>query len=43
MDSIKRVYGNDRLGDCVIAGKYHAVGVWSGSKTGTQLWEPTQR
>ncbi len=29
MDSIKRVYLNDQYGDCVIAGKYHQVGVWS--------------
>src|SRR4029079_13803126 len=27
--SIDRVYLNDQYGDCVIAGKYHQVGVWS--------------
>jgi hypothetical protein len=34
MPSLSRVYLNDQLGDCVIAGKYHAVGVWSGNDTG---------
>lgn len=29
--SIKQVYGNDQYGDCVIAGKMHHVGVWSGN------------
>lgn len=29
--SIQRMYLNDQYGDCVIAGKYHAVGVWSGN------------
>lgn len=33
MPSIKRVYLNDQYGDCVIAGKYHAVGIWSGNDT----------
>lgn len=27
--SIARMYLNDRLGDCVVAGKAHAFGVWS--------------
>lgn len=27
--SLDRVYLNDQYGDCVIAGKYHQVGVWS--------------
>ncbi len=27
--SIARMYLNDQLGDCVIAGKGHALGVWS--------------
>jgi hypothetical protein len=31
MASIQRVYLNDAYGDCVIAGKYHAEGVWSGN------------
>jgi hypothetical protein len=34
MPSLSRVYLNDAWGDCVIAGKYHAVGVWSGNDTG---------
>jgi hypothetical protein len=34
MSSIKRVYGNDRYGDCVIAGKYHQVGIWTGNESG---------
>lgn len=29
MPSIKRMYLNNRYGDCVVAGKYHQVGVWS--------------
>lgn len=35
--SIKRVYLNDRYGDCVIAGKYHAEGVWSANESGTAV------
>lgn len=31
--SISRVYANDRLGDCVIAGKYHQMGIWSANDT----------
>lgn len=31
MQSLSRVYLNDRYGDCVIAGKAHALGVWSGN------------
>lgn len=31
--SIARLYLNDRYGDCVIAGKGHALGVWSGNDT----------
>lgn len=33
MASLKRVYLNDQYGDCVIAGKYHQVGIWSGNDT----------
>lgn len=33
--SIKRMYLNDTEGDCVIAGKYHSVGVWTGNEVGT--------
>lgn len=29
--SIGRMFLNDRFGDCVIAGKYHAVGAWTGN------------
>ncbi|HXD85788.1 MAG TPA: hypothetical protein VN641_04800 [Urbifossiella sp.] len=32
--SISRVYLNDRYGDCVIAGKAHELGVWSGNELG---------
>lgn len=31
MQSISRVYRNDVEGDCVIAGKLHSLGVWSGN------------
>lgn len=31
MDSIRRMYLNDRFGDCVVAGKYHLIGLWSGN------------
>jgi hypothetical protein len=40
MASINRVYLNDQLGDCVIAGKYHAAGIWS-SNDDTQGDRPT--
>lgn len=30
---VARMYLNDTYGDCVIAGKYHQVGVWSGNDT----------
>lgn len=29
------VFMNDQLGDCVVAGGYHLVGVWTGNATGT--------
>ena len=29
------IYKNDSLGDCVIAGGYHILGVWTGNATGT--------
>jgi hypothetical protein len=32
--SLGRVYLNDQYGDCVIAGKYHTVGLWSGNDRG---------
>ncbi len=34
MASLSRMYLNDQYGDCVIAGKYHSVGVWSGNDAG---------
>ena len=34
MASIQRAYLNDAYGDCVIAGKYHAEGVWTGNESG---------
>ncbi len=37
MASISRMYGNDQWGDCVIAGKYHQAGIWSGNDTGTAV------
>jgi hypothetical protein len=33
--SLSLVYMNDSLGDCVIAGGYHLVGVWTGNATGS--------
>lgn len=33
--SINRMYLNDQYGDCVIAGKGHAHGVWTGNDTNT--------
>ncbi len=31
LESLRRMYVNDRLGDCVIASKYHSVGLWTGN------------
>lgn len=31
MASLGRMFLNDQYGDCVIAGKYHALGVWTGN------------
>ena len=31
VDALANVYENDVLGDCVIAGGYHCVGVWTGN------------
>lgn len=33
--SISRMYLNDHYGDCVIAGKAHALGVWSANELGS--------
>ncbi len=37
MPAIKHMYLNDRYGDCVIAGKYHQVGIWSGNEAGNPV------
>lgn len=39
MASLSKVYLNDQFGDCVIAGKHHQIGVWTGndSPDGTAL------
>lgn len=37
LPALAHMYLNDTYGDCVIAGKYHAVGVWSGNDTGTPV------
>jgi len=37
MPALKRMYLNDQYGDCVIAGKYHQVGLWSGNSAGTAV------
>jgi hypothetical protein len=37
MASIEKVYLNDTYGDCVIAGKYHAEGVWSANDLGSAV------
>src|SRR6185295_10127253 len=31
MQAVRRVYLNDTYGDCVIAGKMHQLGIWSGN------------
>src|ERR1039457_2901176 len=36
-DSIKRIYLNDRLGDCVIASLAHLIGLWTGNASGTAV------
>lgn len=33
MESIRRMYLNDQYGCCVISGKYHGIGVWTGNDT----------
>jgi hypothetical protein len=35
--SLKQIYMNDQLGCCVISGKFHALGVWSGNDSGTPI------
>ena len=34
LTAIKRMYLNDQEGDCVIASKYHQLGVWSANESG---------
>jgi hypothetical protein len=36
-NSLNKIYLNDQLGDCVIAGLGHMIGVWSGNTTGTPI------
>ncbi len=35
--AIAQMYLNDQEGDCVIAGKGHSVGIWTGNETGTPV------
>jgi hypothetical protein len=35
--ALAQMYKNDELGCCVISGKFHALGVWSGNKAGTPI------
>lgn len=35
--SIAHMYANDRLGDCVLAGKHHSLGLWSGNDAPNQV------
>ena len=35
--ALAKIYGNDRYGDCVMAGKGHMFGVWTGNETGTPV------
>ena len=35
--AIAQMYLNDQLGDCVIAGKMHQLGIWSGNETGVPV------
>ncbi len=35
--SLTQMYKNDQLGDCVIASKYHSVGLWTANETGTAV------
>lgn len=37
MVSLNRMYLNDKMGCCVISGKYHNVGLWSGNDTDTVI------
>lgn len=35
--AIAQMYLNDQEGDCVIAGKAHSVGIWTGNESGTPV------
>lgn len=35
--ALARMYLNDEYGDCVIAAKFHAIGIWTGNETGTPI------
>ena len=35
--ALARMYLNDQYGDCVIAGKYHQVGIWTGNASGNPV------
>lgn len=35
--ALSRMYLNDQEGDCVIAGKYHKLGTWTGNESGTPI------
>ena len=40
--ALAEMYGNDSLGDCVIAGGYHLVGVWTGNANAGTSFLATQ-
>src|SRR6202041_1484321 len=37
LQAMARMYLNDQLGDCVIASKYHALGIYAGNESGADL------
>lgn len=37
LNALSRMYLNDQYGDCVIAGKYHQVGIWTGNESGAPV------
>jgi hypothetical protein len=37
MTAIHQMYGNDVYGDCVIASKYHGIGIWTGNESGAPV------
>jgi len=42
MSALQRMYLNDQLGDCVIAGKYHLIGAWTGNDDTQGAQAPVQ-